>query len=202
MRMISKESTSMVYHRPQCRYARKINKENRLQMYWYEAEKQGYRPCKCCDEMRFLYSLEEGDIEYFAEKHNLDVDLINNELIIRTDAGCWKILYKKSRQKFMLLHRNYVKGRITLNEINKVPYHHQGDIPFSRSIMKYVKYIQAHDEFKVSSVDYRTMPQATERQRTYYRAAKRREEKRSDRRLDNLFLMIERKEGIKQLSFC
>ena len=178
MRMISKESTNMVYHRPECRYALRINKKNWVQMDWDEARKQGYRPCKCCDEMRFLYGLEKENIECYSESHNLDIDLIKNEIIVRTDAGCWKILYKKSRQKFILLHRNYAKGRITLDEINKVPYHHQGDFPFSKSIMKYVRYIQAHDEFKLSPVDYRTMPQSTQRQRTYYRAAKRREEKR------------------------
>ncbi len=102
----------------------------------------------------------------------------------------------------MLLHRNYVNGHIALDEINNVPYHYQGDFPFSNSIMKYVKHIQAHDEFKVSSVDYRTMPQSTERQRSYYRTAKRRAEKRSARKLVSLFTMIEQKEGIRSLSFC
>lgn len=38
MRMMSRESTSMVYHRPECRYARKIYKRNRVQMNWDEAE--------------------------------------------------------------------------------------------------------------------------------------------------------------------
>jgi len=202
MRMISKESKSMVYHRPECRYAQKMYKENRVQMYWDEAEGRGYRPCKCCDNIKFLYGLEQIDVEIFAKKHDMDIDIVNDELVIRTDAGCWKILYKKSRQNYMLLHRNYVKGRIALDEIDNVPYHHQGDVPFSKTIMKYVKYIQAHDAFKAGEVDYRTMPQSTKRQRSYYRTAKRRAEKRSAGRLDSLFLMVERKEGIKQLSFC
>lgn len=202
MRMISTESKNMVYHRSQCRYVQNIKKENRMQMYWQEAEKQGFCPCKYCDEMKFLYRLEECDLEYFAEKNNLDIELVNNEIIIRTDVGCWKIIYKKSKQKFMLLHRNYVNGRITLDEINDVPYHPQRDFLFSISIMKFVKYINAHDEFKSSEVDYRTMPRSTERQRTYYRSAKRREEKRSAKRLESLFLMLEQKEGIKSFSFC
>lgn len=46
------------------------------------------------------------------------------------------------------------------------------------------------------------MPQDTRQQKLYYRAAKKREEKRRARRLDNIFLMIERKEGIRELSFC
>ena len=202
VRMISKQSKSMVYHRPECRYARKIMKRNRVQVFCDEAKQQGYRPCKCCDKMKFLYTLEKNEIEYFAEKHNMNVDMVKDELVIRTDAGCWKILYKKRKQKFMLLHRNYVPGRISLKEIDNIPYHLQGDMLYSKSIIKFVKYIQAHDKFKANPVDYHAMPRSTNRQRAYYYSAKRREEKRSARRLDNLFLMIENKEGIRNLSFC
>ena len=202
MRMISKESKRMVYHRPQCRYAKKMKKKNRVQMYWDVAEKRGYRPCKYCDSAKYMYGLAEGEVEYFAEIHGLDVDFVNNEIVVRTDAGCWKILYKKHRQQFMLLHRNHVNGRITLEEVNKVPFHHQGDVPYSKNIMKYMKYIQSHDEFKLHQVDYRTMPQVTARQKSYYRTARRRAEKQNARRLDSLFVLIEQKEGIKQLSFC
>lgn len=203
MRMMSKDSTSMVYHRPECRYARKIYKRNRVQMNWDEAEWKGYRPCKCCDGAAFLYNLELGNIEYFSEQHNLDVDLKDNKIYVRTDVGCWKIIYKRSNQKFILLHRNYVNGRISLDEVDNAPYHRQGDMGDSGSIMKYLKYIQKHDEFKMNMpTDYRQMPQDTKQQKAYYQSAKRRSEKRSARRIDNLFLMIERKEGIKQLSFC
>lgn len=203
MRMMSRESTSMVYHRSECRYARKIYKRNRVQMHWEDAEWKGYRPCKCCDGAAFIYNMTLGDIEYFAEQYNLDVDLKDNKIYVRTDVGCWKIVYKRSKQKFILLHRNYVNGRTCLDEVDNVPYHRQGDVSESGSIMKYLKYIQKHDEFKQNMPsDLRLMPQDTKLQRAYYKSAKRREAKRSARRLDSLFLMIENKEGIKQLSFC
>ena len=96
MRMMSKDSTSMVYHRPECRYARKIYKRNRVQMNWDEAEWKGYRPCKCCDGAAFIYKLELYNIECFAEQHNLDVDLKNNKIYVRTDVGCWKIVYNRN----------------------------------------------------------------------------------------------------------
>lgn len=203
MRMMSGESTSMVYHRPECRYARKIYKRNRVQMNWEEAEWKGYRPCKCCDGADFLYHLELSNIEFFAEQHNLDVDLKNNKIYVRTDVGCWKIVYKRSSQKFILLHRNYVNGRISLDEADNAPYHRQGDMGDSGSIMKYLKYIQKHDEFKQNMpADLHQMPRDTKQQKAYYQSAKRRAEKHSARRLDSLFAMIERKEGIKSLSFC
>ena len=102
MRMMSVESKNMVYHRPQCRYAQKIKKENRVQMYWHVAENHGYHPCKCCDEIRFLYSLEEIDVQMYAEKNNMNIDFVNNEIIVRTDAGCWKILYNRNEYSIRL----------------------------------------------------------------------------------------------------
>lgn len=203
MRILSKESTNLVYHRPECRYARKIYRKNRVQMEWEEAEWKGYRPCKYCDGADFLYNLERDKIECFSESHNLDVDLRNKEIYVRTDVGCWKIIYKRSKQKFILLHRNYVSGRISFNEMDDAPYHRQGDMADSGSIMKYLKYIHKHDAFKQNKpADLRLMPQNTRQQKAYYRSARKREAKRSARRLDNLFFLIERKEGMKQLSFC
>lgn len=131
MRIMSRASSGMVYHRPECRYAGKIQK-------------------------------------------------------IRD-------------QRFILFHRNYVNGRIDLKDVEKAPFHRQGDMPEAGSIMRYLKYIKNHDEFKHNTPeDYRKMPQDTERQKAYYRAAKKRVERRNAKRLDSLFLLIEKQEGIKQ----
>lgn len=201
MRMMSKGSH--IYHRPECRYAQKIYKRNRMQMYWKGAEVKGYRPCLYCDGTEFLYDLEMDQIEEYAKANHLDVDIVNHKIYVRTDAGCWKIVYKRSDQHFILLHRNYVKGRIALEDVDKAPYHRQGDVAESSTIRKYLKYIKAHDEFKmIMPEDYHKMPQTTKQQKAYYKTAKKREARRSARRMDNLFAMIERKEGIKELSFC
>lgn len=59
------------------------------------------------------------------------------------------------------------------------------------------------DEFKQNAPkNYRKLSQNTKRQKMYYKAAKKREEKRSAKRLDSLFQLIEKQEGIKQLSCC
>ena len=47
MRIVS--ATGKVYHRPECRYARKIYRRNREQMPWENAEAKEYRPCACCN---------------------------------------------------------------------------------------------------------------------------------------------------------
>lgn len=48
MRIVSAGSAGKVYHRPECRYARKIYRRNREQMLWENAEAKGYRPCDGC----------------------------------------------------------------------------------------------------------------------------------------------------------
>ena len=202
MRIMSKQSNSMVYHRPECSYAKRIYKRNRIKLSWQDAEWKGYRPCKCCNNMKFLYQLEQDVAEKFCKnQHNMDMDLVGNLIYVRTDVGCWKIHYKTHEQKFILFHRNYVKGHIPLSDVEKVPYHRQKDMYEAGSILKLLRYIQSHDEFRqFGPTDYRQMPQRTRQQRYYYHAAKRRQEKRTARRVDYLFRLIEQKEGIKELS--
>lgn len=203
MRMISKGSANKVYHRPECTYALKIYKRNRIEVTGEEAEMMGYRPCKFCNRAAFLYRIEKNKIEEYAERFHMDVDLMNGKIYVSTDVGCWKMIYKKYKQRFILFHRNYVNGRISLKEAENAPFHRQADIMEAGSIMKYLKYIKNHDEFKQNTPkDYRLMPKDSKRQKLYYQAAKKKEERRSARRVDQLFALIERQEGIKHLSYC
>ena len=203
MRMISTGSANKVYHRPECIHAQKIYKRNRIEITGEEAEWRGYRPCKCCNSAAFLYRIEKSRIEQYAEKFHMDVDIIKGKIYVNTDAGCWKIMYKRREQRFILFHRNYVNGRIGLKEAENAPFHRQTDIKEAGSIMKYLKYIKNHDEFKLNAPkDYRQMPRDSKRQKMYYQAAKKRAERHSARRVDQLFALIERQEGIKRLSYC
>ena len=69
--------------------------------------------------------------------------------------------------------------------------------------MLYINYIYEHDRYKKISInDYRQLPRDTKKQKAHFRSAMKREKRCSARRLDSLFAEIERKEGIKALSFC
>lgn len=94
-------------------------------MLWENAEAKGYRPCACCNGMEFLYGLERDSIENYKNLFHLDVDIKDHKIYVRTDAGCWKIIYKRDKQHFILLHRNYANGRTSLEDVEKVPYHRQ-----------------------------------------------------------------------------
>lgn len=81
-------------------------------------------------------------------------------------------------------------------------YHLQMDVPWEQSPYKHIKYIYRHDEAKkIEKEDYRNLPQKTKREKHYYQQAKRREQRKSTRRVMNIFEQLERKEDIKQYSF-
>lgn len=203
MRIISYESTGMVYHRPNCKYVKRIKPRNQMQIFWEHAERRGYRPCKCCDGINYLYKCELSNINNYAEQYNMDIDMKDNKLYVRTDVGGWKIIYIFREQKFILLHRNYCTGRINLEEVDKAPYHRQGDMPQAGKIMKLLKYIKKHDEFKQNTPkDYHLMPRDSKKQKKYYADARKREARRNAQKVEYLFALIESKEGIKSLSYC
>lgn len=159
LRVVSMEAKSMVYHRAECRYAKKIYKRNKMKMSKKEAEAHGYRSCKCCDSMNYFYQLGKQEIIDYAKDKNMNVDYKDGKIYVRTDAGCWKIFYIKS--------------------------------------------IQKHDTYKpIMLSDYRQLPRDTKEQKKYYNAAKRRDKRRSAKRLDMLFAVIESQQGMKQLSYC
>ena len=203
LRVISMESKSKVYHRSSCRYVNRVQKKNLMEMKWEDAEHYGYRPCLCCDGINYLYHSNLGNIKAFCEQNKMDIDLRDNKIYVRTDVGCWKLIYIFKDQRFILMHKNHVEGRLSMDEVEHGGYHRQGDMPYSGSIMKYLNYIKKHDEFKRKMPDdIKQMPTDTKKQKAYYKTAKRREDRRAANRLESLFLMIERKEGIKHLSFC
>ena len=102
---------------------------------------------------------------------------------------------------FVLFHRYYVNGRINFDEVGKAPYHRQGDRPEAKSIMNYLMYIKDHDAFKEHGpADYHQMLLATKKQRLYYNTTKKRDERHTARRLDRLFAIGERTEGMKGCS--
>lgn len=203
MRVISMESTNKIYHRPTCSHALRIKSRNRMTMSLEEAERNGCRPCKCCNSVGFIYRSELANMERFIAQYGFLVDLKDNAIYVRTDIASWKIVYRTYRQKFILFHCVNDGARPSLGELELIHYHRQGDIWEARSIAKCLSYIGAHDEFKMKMPDdYRKMPRDTKRQKRYYESAKRREAKKNERRLDNLFCMIEEKEGIKKYSIC
>lgn len=192
MRVVSMQSKAKVYHREECRYAKKILPKNRMQLSSEAAEKAGYHICPYCDGMDALFRMKKEQILKYARKNHMEVDLLNHVLYVRTDVGCWKMIYSMSEQRFLLYHKNYMQGVLSLDEVEEGAYHRQRDVPFLKSIEKYLFYISKHDAArKIEMIDYRLLPNRTKKEKRYFASARARSNRRSQRRLEELFTMIE-----------
>ncbi len=200
--IISMNSRAKLYHRAECRYAKQIKIKNRMEISRSQAEELGYFVCPHCDGMRALYSFEKKAIEKYVGKENLFVDMVGDWLYVRTEIGCWKIVYQKKTGKFLLFHKNYIEEGNKLENVEKGAYHRQGDKLFSENILGYLQYIREHDKArKIEMKDYRMLPRETAQQKKYYASARARERRRQTKRVFQLFDLIEQQPGYRELSF-
>ena len=141
-------------------------------------------------------------IKEFAARHYMEIAYDESALYILTDMAAWKIVYRPRRDWFQLFHAPFQGQKLTMEQAKTAYYHLQMDVPWEQSPYKHIKYIYRHDEAKkIEKEDYRNLPQKTKREKHYYQQAKRREQRKSARRVMNIFEQLERKEDIKQYSF-
>lgn len=141
-------------------------------------------------------------IKEFTSRHCMEIAYDESALYILTDMAAWKIVYRPRRDWFQLFHAPFQGQKLTMEQAKTAYYHLQMDVPWEQSPYKHIKYIYRHDEAKkIEKEDYRNLPQKTKREKHYYQQAKRREQRKSTRRVMNIFEQLERKEDIKQYSF-
>ena len=125
--IISAHSKSKVFHRPGCRYAVSIKENNALYEKTEWAEIRGYRPCKWCSCMDGRYQIEKKEVEEYLANSGLVMDRKNHMLYIRSDIGCWKVVFSKKFDDFVLYHKNHADGFVPLSKVEDGSYHKQSD---------------------------------------------------------------------------
>lgn len=90
-----------------------------MQLSSEAAEKAGYHICPYCDGMDALFRMKKEQILKYARKNHMEVDLLNHVLYVRTDVGCWKMIYSMSEQRFLLYHKNYMQECSRLMRLKK-----------------------------------------------------------------------------------
>ena len=192
-----------IYHKNGCIHVQRIKKSNRIQLTVKQAEKRGYRACKCCKGL-------QGDVRILKRKYKPRQDMSftyrkpENELYVATGIGFWKICVQRRTGDYLLYHRNFYKTGMNVKEAIRGEYHRQADVCGTASLESICEYIVAHDRAKVTIMDdYRKLPQRTRKQKHYYRVAERRNRRRAMHRVDRLFAMLEQTDaGMKQYSIC
>lgn len=198
------EKKQRIYHKYGCIYARRIKADNRIEISSEQAERRHYKKCKYCSGLKGDVKVHKTAFATWSRKKNMSFTYKDetHTLYIQTEIGFWKVFLKEDLGMYLLYHRNsYIKGMEFWEAVNG-DFHRQSDVKATESMEKIVEYIIAHDRAKVTIMDdYRKLPTSTKKQKQYFKAAKKREDKKAARRLDSLFLMIENQEGIKNLSY-
>ena len=147
MYIYSTKSRARVVHRPGYRYLSAVKPENRAEfaLNW-QANDAGYRVCRCCNPLPRMLEREAETVSEQCARDGLSVQLNRmGELHIRTPHSKW--ILSASDAGMQLYHKN----TLNLPEQGEPVfrgYHRQQDAVFA-TIAAYLRYIYAHDRFRL-----------------------------------------------------
>lgn len=190
-----------IYHKPNCHYVKKIQDKHKIVMSKKEAKSFGYRACRCCNEMNFSYHNELQTMDYFENKKGMQFNYKDGILYIKTNIGCWKLVYSRGMELFALYHRNRSKQEVDFTKPEKEQYHLQKDKIYYISIREALKYIYDHDKYR--EAEQQGCEFIVFSHKKYQKQAEKRKQRQQMNRVDYLFQMLEsQNKGYKQLSYC
>lgn len=200
-RIVSIGTNSMIYHKPGCRYVERIQYKNRMSLPKSDARREGYHVCRYCNSMNHHYRVEQQTLDFYKRVKKMQFNFINGILYVKSEIGCWKIVYIRKEEKFALYHRNATAKELDFEHPQYEPYHRQEDKPFCNTIEGYLDYIYEHDKYKVAISRGETVIKFSSKK--YERHEAKAQRKRQNSRVDYLFRMLERQnDGYRQLSYC
>ena len=198
-RVLSTETK--IYHRPGCTHAKRILYKNRMEMKSAEAKKYGYRPCKCCNNMNYLFRHARCNIDYFMNDKDMNYIYKDGVLYIRTGIGFWKLVYSKKEERIMLYHRNASDRPVDTAHPEKENYHRQTDCLATAATVSLLQYIYEHDRFREAQKRGVELTSYTSKKSRLL--AERRKRREQHRRIDKLFAKLEEEnKGYRELSYC
>jgi hypothetical protein len=189
--VISKKSGQMIYHEETCPYAKRMQKKYRRYISEQKALEKGYRPCSYCGGLHGIF------LSFVDDSNDLTAsyDKKDKALCFRTDVGFWKVLEQGDPKSYRLWHLNGsdFDQNVESKYLMRRSFHRQVDVKSTTNIGKIVQYIRDHDKAKkIIKDDWKKLPKSTQKQKRYYKQAKKREERKRHKRLDQLFEMIEK----------
>ena len=200
-RVLSMDADSMIYHKPNCHYVKTMSPKNRMSLAKEAAQIRGYRICKCCNSMSYHYRTEQNSIEYYRKNKKMDFKFIDGMLFVKTEIGCWKMVYSKRFEDIVLYHRNSVSQPLNFEHPENEPYHRQTDALSSHTISSYLNYIHEHDRYKAAKE--RGEKNFRFSSKKYARHEAKAQRKQAHRRVDQLFMLLEKRDSnLLRLSIC
>lgn len=200
-RRISFESKTNVYHKPGCRYLKRILPQNYYEISKHEAITHGYRSCRCCNSMDNHYRWEEHTLKHYHENKDMEFKYEDGILYAKTEMGFWKLVYSRHLEKIAIYHRNASDNPVDMNNLKDERFHRQKDIQYAETIEALLSYIYEHDKYKKAvSLGQKNIQYSSKK---YERSAAKRERRQNINRVNYLFRMLESEhKDYKELSYC
>lgn len=198
--VISKNSKLKIYHEEDCPYAKRMSKKYQRTITMEKAHSKGYQPCSYCGGIHGLFiQLGKHPTMYGKAREGIteSYDRIDRAICFRTPIGFWKVVKKKSDNTYRLYHlnRGCFSPNATDRQLMRRTFHRQADVKGTTKFGKIIYYIHEHDKAKqVMKDDWRKLPKNTNKQKYYYKQAKKREERKQRKRVDELFKKLEKGE--------
>lgn len=200
-RIVSIGFNSMIYHKPGCRYVERIKNQNKMFLTKGEVTSEGYHICKYCNSMNHHIQAEQRNIDYYAKAKNMEFKYINGILYVKTEIGCWKLVYVRKEEKISLYHRNTTTKPLNFENPQYEAYHRQQDKLYSNSIQGCLDYIYEHDKYKAAVGRGEKVTRFSNKKYARYEVNIQR--KRENKRVDDLFKMIEQQNtDYRKFSYC
>ena len=120
----------------------------------------------------------------------MEFEYIKGILYVKTDMGCWKLVYSRGMEQIALYHRNSRQAPLDFRHPEMGRYHQQKDQLYFRNIALALNYIYDHDKYRATVK--RGDKRIVYKNKKYEKQAKKRKQRAALRRVDRLFEMIEK----------
>ena len=122
-------------------------------------------------------------------------------MYVKTNIGCWKLVYSRGMELFALYHRNRSNQDVDFSNPENEHYHLQKDQTYFSSINGALNYVYEHDKYR--EAEQQGLKVIAFSNKKYQKQAEKRKQRKQQNRVDYLFRLLEsQNEGYKQLSYC
>lgn len=198
--VISKKSSQMIYHEEDCPYVKRMNKKYLRHVTTDTAIERGYHECSYCGGLHGMYIKLRNNPKLFQRDESglsVSYDRVDRGLCFRTPNGFWKVLIRGPVEAYKLWHLNHGHFDPELSDkvLMRRTFHRQSDVKETLNMGRIIRYISDHDKAKkIIDEDWRKLPKSSPKQKKYYKQAKKRAKRKENRRIDELFKMLEKGE--------
>ncbi len=90
--------------------------------------------------MNYIYKTSQGELARYRYNKHMQFSYINGVIYAKTGISCWKLVYIKKYDDFVLFHRNNSDKAIDFEHPENEEYHRQGDIRSCKNLAECLDY--------------------------------------------------------------